>query len=144
MTAAQHRLGDSGRWPGGFSPRRHRGATLILAALVVAAVAAGIILAISGGGKPAAPAHTGGLTVAPVTKGAKWVTGPASHLLKSVNTDQGTFNTAYRTGRAGAARSAGTQLAADAKTALNGPLPPADAALYRSTLTTFEQAGTAA
>ena len=78
----------------------------------------------------------------PVTRGAKWLTGTANRLLSAVNTDMGNISACQRAGDDTAARSAGAKLAADALAALNGPMPPVDAALYRSALKDFEQIGT--
>jgi hypothetical protein len=77
----------------------------------------------------------------PVTPGAKWLTGTANSLLGAVNTDMGKISAYQRAGDYTAARSTGAKLAADALAALNGPMPPVDAALYRSALKDFEQIG---
>ena len=76
-----------------------------------------------------------------VTQGGKWLTGPATRLLTAVNTDLGQLNTAQRAGRHQAARSAGGQLARDARAALGGPVPPSHAKLYTSGLKDLEKAG---
>ena len=76
------------------------------------------------------------------TKGAKWITGPAGKLLTAVNIDLGKLSAAQRAGQPGAVKSAGAQLAADAKAALSGPMPPADATAYRAGLNDIGKAGT--
>jgi hypothetical protein len=79
---------------------------------------------------------------APVTRGAKWMTGSADKLLTAVNADLGKVTVDQQAGKYSAAKSAGTQLAAAARAALDGPMPPANAVLYRSALKDFEQIGT--
>ena len=76
-----------------------------------------------------------------VTKGEKWITGPAGKLLSTVNTDVGKISADQRAGMGSAEKSLGALLAADAKAALDGPMPPARAALYRAALEDFEQIG---
>ena len=78
---------------------------------------------------------------APATRGAKWITGPAGRLLAAVTTDLGKISAEQRSGDNSAARSAGARLTADARAALNGPMPPVDAVVYRSTLNDLEQLG---
>jgi hypothetical protein len=77
----------------------------------------------------------------PMTRGAKWVTGAAGKLLSAVNADMGKISADQRSGNVVAARSDGAKLAADALAALKGPMPPVDAAIYRSSLKDFEQIG---
>jgi hypothetical protein len=121
--------------------RRHKALAALLPALVLAA-AIGITLATLG---PGHPGHRAGAT-APVpelaasTKGAKWLTGPAGRLLQAVNGDLGKLTAGERAGRPAAARMAGAQLATAARAALSGPMPPADAKIYRSALKGFERA----
>ena len=79
---------------------------------------------------------------APVTRGAKWVTGRGGKLLDAVTADMGKVSGDERTGKKSAAKSAGAKLAAAAGAALNGPMPPVDARIYRSALKDFEQIGT--
>lgn len=86
------------------------------------------------GGTGPAPA------TAMTTSGDKWLTGPAGRLLRAVSADLGRLSTAERAGKPGAARIAGTHLAADAKSALTGPIPPVDAQIYRSALKYFKTA----
>jgi hypothetical protein len=58
-----------------------------------------------------------------------------------VNADVGRVSAAGRAGDRAAARAAGGQLAADARAALAGPVPPVDAAAYRSALHDLVTAG---
>jgi hypothetical protein len=76
-----------------------------------------------------------------VTKGEKWITGPAGQLLSAVNTDAGKISADQRAGKGNAAKDLGAQLAADAKAALDGPMPPVRTAVYRAALEDFEQIG---
>jgi hypothetical protein len=78
----------------------------------------------------------------PVTRGAKWMTGSAGELLTAVNADLGKVAADQQAGEYSAAKIVGVRLAAAAKAALDGPMPPADAVLYRSALKDFEQVGT--
>lgn len=130
----------------------HKVTAALVSVLVVAAVAVGIFLAVGGsGGTPAtttaSTSHRAGPTfilpeTAAATKGAKWITGPAGKLLTAVNADIGKLSTAERAGKPSAAKIAGTQLATDAKAALNGPMPPVDAGVYQSALEALVRAGT--
>jgi hypothetical protein len=93
---------------------------------------------------PASAAHAG-VTAPPraaVTRGAKWVTGPAGKLIASVDADLGRIGADERAGKSKAAKGIAGQLIADARAADRGPMPPVDAALYRSALKEFEQVGT--
>jgi hypothetical protein len=76
-----------------------------------------------------------------VTKGEKWLTGPAGQLLSTVNTDVGKISADQRAGKHSAAKSLGPLLAADARAALAGPMPPVRASVYRVALEDFEQIG---
>jgi hypothetical protein len=76
-----------------------------------------------------------------VTKGEKWLTGPAGKLLSTVNTDVGKISADQRAGMGSAEKSLGALLAADAKAALDGPMPPVRAVVYRAALEDFEQIG---
>ena len=78
---------------------------------------------------------------APATRGAKWLTGRAGKLLHAVNADMGKVSAYERSGKRSKAKSAGVQLAAAARAALDGPMPPVDARIYRSALEDFEQIG---
>ena len=73
--------------------------------------------------------------------GARWLTGPAGRLLTALDADVGRLGAALRSGQHGAAGRAGARLAADARAALDGQAPPADAGIYRSALRDFERAG---
>lgn len=75
------------------------------------------------------------------TAGAKWLGGSAGKILSAVTADQARLSTAVTAGKHGEAKSAGVQLATDAKAALGGPLPPAARRYYRSALKYFERAG---
>jgi hypothetical protein len=126
----------------------HKVPVALLSALVLA-LAIGISLAVSSGGGTAASAttHRAGPTfilpeTAAVTKGAKWLTGPSGKLLVAVDADIGRLSTAERAGKHGTAKIVGTQLATDARAALDGPMPPVDAKVYQSALEDFVRAGT--
>jgi hypothetical protein len=124
--------------PGGAWPRKNKVLAWVLSGLVVV-VLAGVIAALSAG-SPDSAGHpaTGTASAAPeadlVTKGSKWITGPGGKLLDAVNADVGRVSAAERAGDRAAARAAGGQLAADARAALAGPVPPVDAAAYQSAL----------
>jgi len=75
------------------------------------------------------------------TKGAKWLTGPPGKLLAAVDIDLGKLGAAQWAGQPGVVKGAGVQLAADAKAALGGPMPPADATTYRAGLNDLGKAG---
>ncbi len=89
-----------------------------------------------------AGAHVTAPPQAAVTRGAKWVTGPAGKLIASVDGDLGRISADERAGKGEAARGIGGQLISDAKAAERGPMPPVDAAVYRAALKDFEQIGT--
>ena len=141
---------------GGPSPlkawvRTHRVPAALLSALVLALAIGTVLVASSSGGTSTttSASHRAGPPfilpeTAAVTKGAKWLTGPAGKLLVAVNADIGRLSTAERAGKQGAAKIVGTQLAADAKAALDGPMPPVDARVYQSALKDFVSAGTSA
>jgi hypothetical protein len=111
--------------------------------VVLAAVAVGAIVLSTGSGRdgPATPAVTAAPVQSPATGGAKWLAGSASQLLTTVNTDLARLTRAERGGRGSAATRAGAQLAADAKAALAGPMPPDRARAYRSALSDLELVG---
>lgn len=130
-------------------------AALISALVLVLAIGIGVAVSMSSGGRTTAttsasvapPRHRAGPVfilpeTAPLTKGAKWLTGPAGKLLTAVNADIGRLSIAERAGKQGAAKIAGTQLATDAEAALDGPMPPVDAKVYQSALEDFVRAGT--
>jgi hypothetical protein len=120
-------------------------AALVPAVVVVAAVAAVVVLHL--GGQKAGTGSSGKPTVqsvVAVTKGDRWITGHPGQLLTAVTTDIGKLSAAERAGKQDTAKAAGTRLAADAKTALNGPMPPAAAKAYRSALNDLQRAGASA
>jgi len=118
---------------------------LVPAVIVVAAVAAVVVLHL--GGQKAGTGSSGKPTVqsvVAVTKGDRWITGHPGQLLTAVTNDIGKVSAAERAGKRSTARAAGTRLAADAKAALQGPMPPAAVKTYRSALNDLERAGTSA
>ena len=113
--------------------------------VIVAGIIAGVIVNASGGAKIAVIGPSATPTVvseAAVTKGQKWVAGRASKLLAAVNADLSKLSAAERAGSASSTRSVGARLAADAKAALAGPMPPVQAKAYRSALKDLKKAGT--
>src|SRR5215831_13915711 len=122
-------------------------AGLAAALIVVTAIAATVI--VTSGGRDGGSARPGqplsstapAPQAATVTGGARWLTGRAGKLLAAVNSDLGTLSAAERTGRHDAAKQAGRQLAADARAALSGPMPPVHARDYRSALAEVQRAG---
>jgi hypothetical protein len=141
MTPPVGRLASS---PGSRRPPRLRWALLPVLLIVMVI---GVVVALTGssGAKTASRPAGGAASAAPVeaavTNGAKWITGRSGKLLAVVNADLGRLAAADRAGQRSAARTAGTQLAADAKAALDGPMPPVEATVYQSALKDFEQAG---
>jgi len=129
--------------------RRHLPLAGLAAALIVAAAIAATVIVSNngrGGGTSARPGQPLSSTApapqaANVTGGARWLTGRAGKLLAAVNSDLGTLSAAERAGRRDAAKQAGRQLAADARAALSGPMPPAHARDYRSALAELQRAG---
>jgi len=126
------------RWPVAPWVRRNKFLVALIPVLL-AALVVGVVLSLSGGKTASRPSAA---TLPPVTKGAKWVTGSAGKLLATVNTDVGKLSAAQRSGQRDAEKSAAAQLAADVKTALGGPMPPVDAAIYRVGLNDLAKAGT--
>jgi len=122
---------------------RHKVLITLLAALVLV-LAIGATARTLGAGHPAGRG-AGHPVTAPelpaATRGAKWVTGPAGKLLQAVNADLGRLGSGERAGRPGLAQRAGSRLAAASRAALSGPMPPADAKIYRSALKGFERVG---
>jgi len=120
---------------------------VLLAALVpalVLAVAIVIVITVSLGGKTTSAGRPGAASAqsaVAVTKGDRWIAGPAGKLLRAVNADIGRLSTAERAGKRDTAKAAGTRLAADARAALLGPMPPVAAKLYKSALMDLERAG---
>jgi hypothetical protein len=129
--------------------RTHKVPAALLSALVLG-LAVGIILAVSsrsGTTTTSATSHRAGPTfilpeTTAVTKGGKWLTGSSGKLLVAVNADIGKLSTAERAGNQGTAKIVGAQLVTDARAALDGPLPPVDAKVYRSALDDLVRAGT--
>jgi hypothetical protein len=123
--------------------RRHKAAAALLPALVLV-LAIGITVRTLGARHPAGrpPGHAAAAPeLAAATRGAKWVTGPAGQLLQTVNADLGRLAAGERAGRRDVAQSASSRLAAASRAALNGPMPPVDAKIYRSALKGFKRAG---
>jgi hypothetical protein len=136
--------------------RKRKLLAMLIPALLVVLVASITAIVSSGGGRGnarageneritsaharrpilAAPAQ------AAVTRGAKWVTGPADKLLTAVNADLGKVSEDQRAGNYSAAKRAGAQLAVAARAALDGPMPSVDAVVYRSALKDFQKIGT--
>ena len=115
---------------------------------VAASTGAGTSSAVKGSGsshRGGSPAVVGKQVHVPTqpaaTKGEKWLTGPAGKLLSTVNTDVGKISADQRAGMGSAEKSLGALLAADAKAALDGPMPPVRAVVYRTALEDFEQIG---
>jgi len=131
-----------------------RGHLIPVAAAAVLAVGAviGIVVFATGGGEPASfSSHTVGSKAAgaqaatTVTKGSQWLGSPQARRLTVVNADVARVMAAQQRGHRGpAARAAGARLAADARAALAGPMPPVAAAVYRAALQRLEAAGSAA
>jgi hypothetical protein len=122
--------------------RRHWIAAVLALVLVAAAgITAGITAAVRGPGHPARAAAPPLPAEAATTRGARWLTGQAGRLLQAVNTDVGRLSATERAGSRAAAEAAGTQLAAAARAALRGPMPPVDAKLYRSALNDLRKSG---
>jgi hypothetical protein len=76
-----------------------------------------------------------------VTKGSKWLASSDAKSLNAVNVDLGQVVAAVHADNHGAAKTAGARLAADARSALGGTMPPVDATAYRSALTDLQRAG---
>ena len=106
---------------------------------LVLALAIGAAVAGLGAGRASRPAVLPEVTAS--TKGARWLAGPASRLLKAVYADLGRVSASARSGQGGVAKTAGPRLAADAGAALGGPMPPVDARTYRSALKALKKAG---
>jgi hypothetical protein len=124
--------------------RRHRivaAAALVLVVAVAAGLTDGIMGAGGGPGHPARLAAPPLPAEAATTRGARWLTGRAGRLLQAVNTDVGRLSATERAGSRAAAQAAGTQLAAAARAARRGPMPPVDKKLYRSALNDLRKSG---
>jgi hypothetical protein len=124
--------------------RKHKVLAALLPGLGLI-LAIGITVSTIGAARPAGAGRPGGLAsapeAAPATRGARWLAGPAGRLLEAVIADAGRLSAGERAGERGRARIAGPRLAAAARAALSGPMPPADAKIYRSALREFEIAG---
>jgi hypothetical protein len=127
--------------------RRARGRRAVAAVVAGVAVVLGAMAAVGLGGA-GHPARTSVPRAALVpgygTRAARWLGGPAGHLLSAVTADLGRLAVAERSGRPGPARQAGLRLSTDAKAALLGPAPPLSGRLYRAALTELERAGRSA
>ncbi|MGD0245246.1 MAG: hypothetical protein ABSB59_33665 [Streptosporangiaceae bacterium] len=133
---------EARRWPGGSWVGQNK----VLATLIPVLLAVLLAVLVVGvdGGKTASrlPAASKSAVVLPATtKGAKWLTGPAGKLLAAVNIDLGKLGAAQRAGQPGVVKGVGVRLAADTKAALGGPMPPADATIYRVGLNNLRKAG---
>ncbi len=117
---------------------------LVVGLVVLTVVAFGGSGNLPGNSPPAAGGTADAQAATTVTKGSKWLAGPGARQLDAVSADVGKVMAAERAGHGAAAEAAGARLAADAGTALAGPMPPADAAVYRSALKDLEAAGSAA
>jgi hypothetical protein len=128
--------------------RRARGRRAVAALVAGLAVVLGAVAAVGlGTGHPArtgAPVPRAALVPGYGTRAARWLGGPAGHLLSTVNADLGRLAVAERSGRPGPARQAGLRLSTDAKAALLGPAPPLGRRLYRAALAELERAGRSA
>jgi hypothetical protein len=113
--------------------------------VIVAAAVAGITAGVTGGHGPRHPARAAAPPLpaeAASTQGAKWLTGRAGRLLQAVNSGVGRLSAAERPGSPpAAAEAAGVKLAAAARAALRGPMPPVEKKLYRSALNDLRKAG---
>jgi hypothetical protein len=145
-TAAMAESGD-GRLSSVSWVRGHWVPLGVLSAVIVGLV---VLTVIAFGGSQDVPSSPVGSKAASaqaattVTKGSKWLAGPGEGLLSAVNVDLGKVMAAEHAGDHGAAQAAGARLAADAGAALRGPMPPVEAATYRSALKELEAAGASA
>jgi hypothetical protein len=117
-------------------------------AVVIAGLVVLTVVAFGGSGNPPSANAAGSKAASAatsVTKGSKWLAGSQSKALSTVDTDLAKVMTAERAGsRGAAAKAAGAQLAADAASALHGPMPPVEAAAYRKALQDLQAAGSSA
>lgn len=131
--------------------RGHLVPTAVLAVVVVGLVVLTVV-AFGGSGNPPSSSGSpvgskaaGAQAASTETKGSKWLAGSESKALSAVTTDLARVMTAERAASHGAtAKTAGAQLAADATTALGGPMPPVDAAAYKAALQDLKAAGASA
>jgi hypothetical protein len=122
-----------------------------VAAVVVALMVVGVVF-LTSGGKPASTASgvvgskaASAQAATTVTKGSKWLASSDAKPLSVVNADVAKLMTAERTRHRDAAdKASGSRLAADARIALGGAMPPVAAAEYRAALQRLEAAGSAA
>jgi hypothetical protein len=122
-------------------PGRHTVLTALLSGLALI-VAIGIIASTTGHAGRQAGGTTSAPGIAAASRGASWLSGPAGKLLRTVTADVGRLAVAERAARRRAAENAGRQLAADAKAALTGHMPPVGGKVYRTALLGLERAGT--
>jgi hypothetical protein len=117
--------------------------SVVLAGLVVLTVVAfgGSRDLPSASGNPVGSKAASAQAATTVTKGSKWLASSDAKSLNAVNVDLGRVMAAEHADDHGAAKAAGARLAADAGSALNGTMPPVDAAVYRSALTDLQRAG---
>jgi hypothetical protein len=150
MTVAGHRSANgsrSRRMP--FVPwtRKHKVLAALASALVIAAVAVTAVMVSSS--RASVPHSPGGAHSAPpagpvsysVTKGSKWLTGPAAKLLDNVNADLSKVTIDDQAGTHGAAEAAAARLVKAARAALSGPMPPVDANVYQAALNNLKTGG---
>jgi hypothetical protein len=127
-----------------------RGHWVPLAVLSVVIVGLVVLTVIAFGGSEDVPGSPVGSKAAGAqaatteTKGSKWLAGPGEGRLNAVNVDLGQVMAAEHAGHHAAAKAAGARLAADAGAALRGPMPPVEAATYRSALKELQAAGASA
>jgi hypothetical protein len=95
----------------------------------------------SSSGNPVGSKAASAQAATTVTKGSKWLASSDAKSLTTVSADLGQVLAAEHADNHGAAKTAGARLAADAGSALNGTMPPMDAAAYRSALTDLQRAG---
>lgn len=140
--------GETRRLPASWV-RGHLVLVTVLAVVIVGLVVFTVV-AFGGSGNPPSAGTVGSeaasaQAAATATKGSKWLAGSESKALSAVDTDLAKVMTAERAGSHGAAaKTAGAQLAADAATALHGPMPPVQAAAYRKALQDLQAAGSSA
>jgi hypothetical protein len=150
MTATGHRANGSRsrRMPPVPWAGKHKVLAALVSALVIAAVAVTVAM-VSSSSRASVPHSPGGAHSAPpagpvsysVTKGSKWLTGPAAKLLDNVNADLSKVTTDDQAGKHGAAEAAAARLVKAARAALRGPMPPVDANVYQAALNDLKTGG---
>jgi hypothetical protein len=121
-----------------------------LASVLAIGLAAGIVVFVGGSEPASSSSHVVGSKAAgaqaatTVTRGSGWLASSGANQLSVMNADVARLMAAERAAHRSAAKTAGARLAADAQTALSGPRPPVEAAVYRSALQRLKAAGTAA